>query len=331
MSDGFEGTDTMFSVSLPPWHGIGTVLEDNPTPAEAIKIAGLDWEVEGRPVYMLQGEHGAGQPCACGDDFSEVDGYQAITRVTDGEVFAIMKRSYEIYQNRDAFEWITPLVESGMIRLETAGSLGNGKRIWIMGTVVGSEEEVREDDAVKQNVLLATSHDGTMSVWNGFCATRVVCSNTLRMASDEGSLNRIRHGQNMRDRLEIARDVIGASVDKFRVSIGLARIMAEREVTADLLVGYINRMFRNETSDQLQKRVDTIMPLFEEGRGNGGGSVWDLYNATTEWLNYQRGKSQDTRLTSLWFGEGAKVSDRAWGEAVKLIGEMVDDGEGSEE
>jgi phage/plasmid-like protein (TIGR03299 family) len=217
-----------------------------------------------------------------------------------------------------------------MLRLETAGTLGDGRRGWIMAAVVGAEEEVRPNDTVKSNVLLATSHDGTMSVWNGFCATRVVCSNTLRMASDEGCLNRIRHGQNMRDRLEIARDVIAANVDKFREQIGLARLMAERQVDADLLVGYVNRVFRNETSDQLQKRVDTIMALFEDGQGNGQGSLWDLYNGVTEWLNYQRGKNADSRLNSLWFGEGAKVSDRAWGEAVKLIGEMVDDGDGDE-
>ena len=323
MSDGFEGLDTCMSVRLPPWHGLGTVLEDNPTPAEAIKLAGLDWEVEGRPVFGVSNE---GHNGACADDYSAISGYQAITRATDGRVFAIMTDSYEVYQNRDAFAWVEPLVENGLLKLETAGSLGDGKVIWILAGVVGAEEEVRPGDVVKQYVLLATSHNGSMSVNTGFCAKRVCCENTLRMAREEGTMNRVRHGKTMKVRLDIAREVIEGNINKFRHSIGLAQSMADREVTADLLVSYINRVFPAETSDQLQKRVDLIMPLFEGGRGNGQGTLWDLYNAVTEWLNYGRGKNADSRLNSLWFGEGAKISDRAWGEAVRLIGGIVDDG-----
>lgn len=326
MSHELEETDTMFSVRLPPWHGLGTVLEDNPTPEEAIEHAGLDWMVEGRPVYHIEDGEGSLHGRTA-DDYVRVEGYQAITRVTDGEVYAILKDTYTPFQNREAFAWVTPLVESGLVVLETAGSLANGKRVWIMARVVGAEEEVRDNDVVRQYVLLANSHDGGMSVRNGFCATRVVCGNTLRMAEDEGGLNRIRHSGNMKVRLDVAREVIEGNIHKFRESIGLARLMADKEVTAELLVGYIRKVFVTETEEQLQKRVDLIMPLFEGGQGNGQGSLWDLYNAVTEWLNYQRGKNQDTRLDSLWFGEGAKISDRAWGNAVKLVAEMVDDGE----
>ena len=345
MSDGFENDDTMFSVKIPPWHGIGTVLEDNPTPAEAVELAGMTDKVEGRPVYVgVPMPHDDSDEEEGSDDEDDdedgeepmvdghtwVQGYQAITRVSDGKVYAILKDSYHIFQFSEAFEWITPLVENGMLKLETAGTLGDGRRGWILAAVVGAEEEVRPGDLVKQNVLFATSHDGTMSVWNGTCATRVVCSNTLRMAMDEGTLNRIRHSDNMHVRLDVARDVLAANIDTFRSRIGLARLMADRKVTADLLVGYVRAVFKSETEDQLQKRIDTIMPLFEGGRGNGQGSLWDLYNAVTEWLNYNRGKSQDGRLESLWFGEGAKISDRAWGSAVKPIGEIVDDGDGEE-
>ena len=39
MAHGFEQNDTMFSVREKPWHGLGTVVEEAPTAAEAIRLA----------------------------------------------------------------------------------------------------------------------------------------------------------------------------------------------------------------------------------------------------------------------------------------------------
>lgn len=38
--------ETMFSVRVKPWHGIGTIVEECPSSREAIHLAGLDWKVE---------------------------------------------------------------------------------------------------------------------------------------------------------------------------------------------------------------------------------------------------------------------------------------------
>ena len=42
---------TMFSVGVAPWHGLGHVLDRAPSVAEAIKLAGLDWTVSLRPMW----------------------------------------------------------------------------------------------------------------------------------------------------------------------------------------------------------------------------------------------------------------------------------------
>ena len=37
--------ETMFYVREKPWHGLGTCVEEAPTSADALRLAGLDWEV----------------------------------------------------------------------------------------------------------------------------------------------------------------------------------------------------------------------------------------------------------------------------------------------
>ena len=113
--------------------------------------------------------------------------------------------------------------------------------------------------------------------------------------------------------------------------------MARKGVTKDSLSEYVTRVFRpkavepahdlddandNEQEEKCERLVGKITPLFEGGRGNNlpgvRGTVWGLYNATTEYLTWERGRNADNRLTSLWFGDGQGVAQRAFTEAVKM-------------
>ena len=43
--------ETMFSVREKPWHGLGTIVAEAPTSADALKLAGLDWNVVQEPIF----------------------------------------------------------------------------------------------------------------------------------------------------------------------------------------------------------------------------------------------------------------------------------------
>ena len=42
------------------------------------------------------------------------------------------------------------------------------------------------------------------------------------------------------------------------------------------------------------------------------------YNAVTEYLSYGRGRSEDSRLSELWFGQGATINSRALEAALAM-------------
>ena len=54
----------------------------------------------------------------------------------------------------------------------------------------------------------------------------------------------------------------------------------------------------------MKNTMQQIIGLCEAGRGNNlpsvSGTYWTAYNGVSEWLSYQRGRNQDSRLNSLW-------------------------------
>jgi len=48
--------ETMFSVREKPWHGLGTIVMEAPTSEEALKLAGLDWNVVQEPIFTDSNE-----------------------------------------------------------------------------------------------------------------------------------------------------------------------------------------------------------------------------------------------------------------------------------
>jgi len=321
--------ESMMSVRETPWHGLGRILQNAPSMEDAIVMAGLDWTVRLQPLHMKYD----------GEEMS-VPGY-ATVRDSDRSILGVVGPTYRPVQNREAFKWFQPWLESGRVALETAGSLRNGRHVWVLARVLngGSEAEVRPNDPVKQYILLSNGHDGSLALRNGFTGIRVVCANTMASAhSDKASkLLKIRHTAHAAEAMEKVREIMDLAQGEFAANIEQYRAMAKVGVTKDSLREYVRRVFNPKlvAAVETDKNVDEkdveasettcerlmgrIIPLFEGGRGNGGGTAWDAYNAVSEYLSYERGRSADTRLDSLWFGEGGRINQRAMSEAVKLV------------
>ena len=161
--------ETMFSVREKPWHYEMTkdktkILQEAPTSAEAIKLAGLDWSVEKKAVYT--------------GDSIEINGYFANTRSTDNKVLGIVTDRYKVVQNSEAFEFTDNLIGND-VHYETAGSLQGGKKIWLLAKM---QETKVAGDIVEPYLCFTNSHDGTGAIKACMTPIRVVCNNTLNLA-----------------------------------------------------------------------------------------------------------------------------------------------------
>lgn len=109
--------ETMFSVRVKPWHGIGTIVKDCPNSEEALCLAGLDWKVEQKDV--------------CTPDSTPILGYKANVRDYDQSILGVVSDRYQVVQNEEAFAFTDELLEDG-VRYETAGALQGGKRTFLL-------------------------------------------------------------------------------------------------------------------------------------------------------------------------------------------------------
>lgn len=289
-----------------PWHGLGTYLDAPPTIEEGIRAAGLDWTVSLHPLLLKDGR--------------TVE-QKAVIRDSDHSILGVVGSHYRPLQNHESFAWFQPFLDAGEMELHTAGSLQNGRKVWILAKFRGPGMEIAEGDVVKKYLLLSNSHDGTNAVRIGFTPIRVVCANTLSLAhSDKVSqLLRCRHTRGIKVTLDLIREVVNVANEEFAATATQYKKLAQCPINRNDFRRYVRKVFgvaENEPVSTRQQRIfDSIERLFDIGRGSDlpsiRGTVWVAYNAVNEYLTYQRGRAGDNRLYSLWFGASAQIDRKA--------------------
>lgn len=321
---------SMFSVQKTPWHGLGVILDDAPKSEDAIVAAGLNWQVEQRDLYVsLKAED---VPLA--DEYAKKrlwETHKALVRSDNHAELAIVGNTYRPLQNEKAFAFFDPFVEHKLASYETAGSLRDGKVVWILARLNRDPLVIGKGDEVNKYLLLSNSHDGTMAVRVGFTPIRVVCANTLAlsMRAQDSKLLRVTHSKQTAAKLDQIQQIVNAANSKFEATAEQYRRLAKKNIYAKDLEKYVDIVFKFSTTEESKRRANIreethghIIRLFETGRGSdlktAKGTAWGLYNAVTEYLSYERGRSDETRLDQLWFGHAAGINKLALDEALAL-------------
>lgn len=224
--------ETMFYIREAPWHGLGRMVEEALTSKEALVAAGLDWNVTQKNVMT--------------DYCNVIEGFRANLRESDGKVLGVVSDRYKIVQNTDAFTFTDSLIEHG-VTYETAGSLQEGKRIWLLAKLPDSYRLA--DEKVEPYIVFSNSHDGSGAIKAAMTPVRVVCQNTLNIAlSDAKRIWSTVHTGDIMTKLDEARHTL--------LQAGLYMGKLQREAEMMSLIRLTDRKVMQYTSELLPIRDD---------------------------------------------------------------------------
>lgn len=240
--------ESMFYVRETPWHGLGIRVKEAPASAEALRMAGLDWKVLQEPVFTEKEE--------------QIPGFYANVRDRDRKVLGVVSDRYRVVQNEEAFAFTDELLGEG-VRYETAGSLQNGRKVWILARL--PQEYIMAGERIAPYLVFSNAHDGTGAIRVALTPVRVVCNNTLNLALETAkrSWACVHTGDirgkitDARDTLFLAQEYMGELGKKFD---GLRK----KRLTDSQVMEYIEELLPMEEEDS--KRTKNVRRLREDMR-----------------------------------------------------------------
>jgi phage/plasmid-like protein (TIGR03299 family) len=202
---------------------------------------------------------------------------------------------YAPVQNEEHAEFLNALVDESGAHFETAGSLRDGKEVFI-SMKLPDTMKVGGVDPVDTYLLAVNTHDGTKSFRVITTKVRVVCANTLAAAlrgAGDGIVS-IRHTAGAGGAVARARQALDLTFkydEKFQHE---AEDMINRELTNAEFDKIVEGLFplANDASDLVEKRVKEVRndlhnlftdsPTTTEIRN----TAWAGYQAITEWTDW---------------------------------------------
>ena len=236
--------ETMFYTRQKPWHGLGTMVQEAPTSKDALILAGLDWQVIQKPIIT--------------EDGIPISGFKANLRETDNRVLGVVTDRYRTIQNHDAFAFTDSLLGEG-VTYETAGSLQNGRRVWMLAKL--PQRYIISGDEITPYLVFMNAHDGTGAIKAAMTPIRVVCMNTLNLALSTAKRSwSTNHVGDIRGKLEDARYTL-LYADLYMQELGKAIDKLNRQKLSDRKVyEYIDALFPlvDNASEQQKKNLQRM-------------------------------------------------------------------------
>ena len=318
-----------------PWHGLGTQLTPEADIATWQREAGLGFTVC-RSVVKFDVD---------GETLFYPDRHVLYRDDTRARL-SVVSDEYNIVQPGEILDFIAQCVKHAGFKMEVAGSLMGGKKVWALARV-NDGAPVIGHDVVRPYLLAVTSYDASLSSTFKFSAIRVVCDNTVTMAagghteygnsggqieSDKTSgpvVTCVRVPHSKKPDFNTIRQELGIVLtawDRFLVE---ARMLAEQKVDEKFVVEFLKKLLPTPTKNREPAPVEdgrAFRHLMDIVTGKTAsatlpeaqGTAWGLLNAVTWWVDHERG-SDSARLNSAWFGTGEGLKN----DAKRLLVEVV--------
>ena len=327
----------------PWWESEGfEAIRVNPddTP-EQWREAALDWEVKKAKVKFT-GRYGDSAKMG---DYSQ--GGQV--NVTIPDRFVIYRDDTLDYLTTDASDQyhvhtISKLCEamqlvchSGGYRMNTIGSIRNGKEVWFMASTENDRNIAGEQ--FKRNVLIGTSYDQTKRSFALCSDVATVCSNTLNYSINTADdIFRVSHREKYNPEKVVGdlRQIEQAQNDTLEQIETLANTKVSATEIADFFRAVsetlpIPKKYTKEPEAFKQEVINALVDSYTDAPGGWlsdtrvESRVGTLHGATQAVIHYVdfkmlttlTGKSKANRFNRAFFGDGAKLKNRAFNMALQ--------------
>lgn len=307
---------SFFSARLDAWHRLGTVTTGCLNSADALKTAHLDgWNVRKEPMTTASGlivpNHFANvrtNPYTCGTDVLGVSGTQ-----------------YVPIQNEAHTEFLDTLVDESGAHHETAGSLKDGREVFVT-MKLPETMKIAGVDEVETYIAALNSHDGSSAFRLLVTPVRVVCANTQAAAIKSArSSFIIRHTVSAPKRVAQARDALGLTFKYLEGFQAEAEKMIQEQCDliefgkiVDGIVGIPDPSASKRANTSILRDREALFYAFEDSDTVQSikGTKWGAYQAVTEWADHMfpvRGENKELgRALRTATGSNDKAKIMAW-------------------
>ena len=324
--------ETMAYTGQTPWHELGHALPAKQGIDVWAQAAGMDWRIQETPVRYLasNGESASSELSGLYAEPKEFPEQKVLYRSDTQAPLSVVGSRYQVVQPREVLEFYRDLTEVAGYELETAGVLKAGRKFWALART-GKSAALKGNDVVNGYLLLATSCDGTLATVAMPTTVRVVCNNTLTIALRDG-VGAVKVPHSTAFDAQAVKRQLGVAVGQWDSFMYRMKTLAERKVKTHEAMNYFLKVICNTdqhsdmsvglTNERALKKVQMLY----EGHGRGAemhaakDTAWGLLCSVTEFIDHEKqARSQDNRLDSAWFGQGAVIKQRALDHALQLV------------
>lgn len=211
----------------------------------------------------------------------------------DGTYIGVVSPSYELYQNREAFEFVADIPD---IQIVKAGETHNGL-VYMIGKL--PETKVL-GDTFEPYVIIQTSHNGMFNVKATISPLRFVCQNQFAWTFKHirNTVN-IRHSRVLPNKIAQAQTLIRDTAIYMEGFTNTAEELALLKIDSKRTIYEIMDAFFESTkkiTERQQKALAINKQFFMEcydadDNSDYRGTVWGLANAMTDYVTHKKHKN----------------------------------------
>lgn len=275
------------------WYETCGVKLDNVTSLEtALRLSGLDFEVEKKPLYFGEG-----------DGLTLIDKQFATVRTDTNQFFGVVSDSYQILQNREAFDFLDSLVLEGA-KFETAGFFRkNGAASYI---TMSAEPMNILGDNFDNYFMISNGHDGSSAVKVAITPIRSYCRNSAILALKKATnVVSIQHSKTMADRLVAAKEILTANSNYLNELKIVAEELAVKPFSTEAFEALARKLYpvKEDASEIVQIRnlaqIEKLMKAYkEDDLQNFNGTAWKVIQAVSDMESHPTQIRKTTKISN---------------------------------